>query len=178
MINDGFTIISDLSGAIIKETIHINGTAYNGHCRSYVLSELKNISPDISFYGYKTAEKYIVKTKGDAGDDDQFDCYWYGLVECRNCGCVYYANVLQNRSCPHCGEDVLNGMLVCNTCGNPIDDCICGYNPDDPYCNECHRLKENCICGKDDENLPDNPEPNLCGICGLPVGTCQHTQEK
>jgi hypothetical protein len=47
---------------------------------------------------------------------------------------------------------------TCYDCGQPVDDCCCGYqedNGDDNTCNECGEELEECTCNNDDDTCPD-----------------------
>ncbi len=165
----GFIFRSDLDGNILETHSYINGSKYKVNTKQYRKNELQNNS---KFIGFSTAKLTLTKSNDEESET------WYGHVICSICGFVYEADLLLNRGCKFCGEEVYNGYEACPKCQKPIIDCSCyegpyedEWNREDEYegeqdgsrCEYCNKPIDSCM----------GHSAQTCPVCKMPVDVCK-----
>jgi hypothetical protein len=69
---------------------------------------------------------------------------------------------------------VHDGILICENCSNPVEECTC---PPEETCPNCYQLASLCICSPPEETCPNCYQlASLC-LCPPPEGTCPNCNQ-
>lgn len=162
---NGFIFISDLDGNIIETNSYIDGNKYIVNTKLYCKDEINTNS---KFIGFSTAKLVLAKS-----DDEEAEA-WHGYVICSKCGYVYEADILLNRGCKFCGEEIYNGYEACPKCQKPLMDCTCFEGPYDGSDNNEKEEEDECCeyCGEPVDSCTGH-SPQTCSVCKMPIDVCK-----
>lgn len=146
---EGFQILSDLDGRVFEKTGFQNGVIRTVSDKHYVIDVTR--IKDVDYFGYRIAYATTeASTKGGCPGQEEY-------LLCPSCFAGFWGNPEDpDLECPYCSHKYSdNGDTICNLCGYPVSECICGSGSGgecapcgqpDTYCNSDCSSSPYCTC--------------------------------